>query len=192
VLAWIVVAVVVALPVVGTIVWIAKGSADKRGLEQLVRERGWSSFRGAPGRAPRPGNSPGPLRRLDEKVEQGVTGTHRGRPFALYRYGRSTGGFNADGTRQTGAHRTVVHIEVATPLPKWVLTIGSAQVTCPEGVTLRPEVEEWLTSGGHRQLYVADRTIAVEVKGIPSGKRLLATLDFLNGVADRLPLAEAR
>lgn len=180
-LGWIIAIASVALPVLGFLAWGMKDVVARRGFERLVRAQGWTVSRGSPAR------TAGPLRRLDEKVERTITGTYRGRPFAWYQYARP-GAVNADGTRDGDSLRIVVHIEVTTQLPRWELTVGSRQVVCPDDVTLRPELEDWITSGRYRTVYLSDHTIAVQLKGTPSGKRFLETLDFLNGIADRLPL----
>ncbi len=199
---WIIAIGAVALPIVFFGVWILVGAAKKRGLAKLAREQGWDFFRGARlgdqaaaggvrHEQARTGRAPAPLRRVGESIDQGVVGTYRGRPFGVYRYHRPGSGFNQDGTRESGAMRTVIHVEVDTPLPECAVSISGSEVDCsnPE-LALRPEVVQWLLQnvGRCRGFHTSGRTLAVEPKSLPGKRQLLRTLDFLTDVAAQTPL----
>ncbi|MEV7550806.1 hypothetical protein AB0N89_14370 [Amycolatopsis sp. NPDC089917] len=198
--AWIIAIVAVALPVLLAAWWIFAGAAKKRGLAALARERGWDFFSGAQlgqgasgGRHEQPvrGREPAPLRRVGESIDQAVVGTHRGKPFGVYRYHLPGAGFRPDGTRETGSLRTVVHVEVGAAMPDCTLLISGSEVDCSApGFVLRSEVRDWLTAnaGRCREFHTSGRTVAVAPKSLPSGKQLLRTLDYLADVADRVPL----
>ncbi|KFU82988.1 hypothetical protein SAMN04489729_4170 [Amycolatopsis lurida] len=195
---WIVAIVAVALPLVLAAWWIAAGAAKKRGLAKLAKERGWDFFSGARlgssgGRHEQAatGRAPAPLRRTGESIDQAVVGTHRGVPFGVYRYHQPGAGFRQDGTRESGSLRTVVHVEVGTAMPDCTLSISGSEVDCSNpGFVLRPEVREWLLAnvGRCREFHTSGRTVAVVPKSLPSGPRLLRTLDYLTDVAGQVPL----
>ncbi|MFE5564466.1 hypothetical protein ACFQ68_05690 [Amycolatopsis japonica] len=196
--AWIIAIVAVALPIVLAVWWILAGAAKKRGLATLARERGWDFYSGARlgaagGRHEQPatGRAPAPLRRAGESIDQAVVGTHRGKPFGVYRYHRPGAGFRQDGTRESGSLRTVVHVEAGAAMPDCTLSISGSEVDCSNpAFVLRPDVRDWLTAnaGRCREFHTSGRTVAVVPKVLPSGKQLLRTLDYLADVADRAPL----
>ncbi|GAB3707664.1 hypothetical protein GCM10027598_11160 [Amycolatopsis oliviviridis] len=197
---WIIAIVAVALPVVLAIWWILAGAAKKRGLATLAKERGWDFFSGARlghgasgGRHEQParGRAPAPLRRVGESIDQAVVGTHRGKPFGVYRYHQPGSGFRQDGTHESGSLRTVVHVEVGAEMPDCTLLISGSEVDCSNpGFVPRPEVRDWLTgnAGRCREFHTSGRTVAVVPKSLPSGKQLLRILDYLADVADQAPL----
>jgi hypothetical protein len=199
---WIVAIGSVALPLILFGGWMLTGVLKKRALVGLARAEGWDVFRGArldgspPAKGVRHaakarGRAPAPLRRIGESIEQGIVGTYRGRPFAAYRYRGASGGFNQDGTRQSGSLRTVIHIEAGAELPDCTLSASalSVQVSNPE-IELRPDVETWLVRrvGRYRKFHTTGQTIGVELRSPFGRKKLLETLAFLTETAERMPL----
>jgi hypothetical protein len=199
---WIVAIGSVALPLLVCGGWMVAGVLKKRGLIRLARAEGWDVFRGARlDGSPRTkevrhtsksrGRAPAPLRRIGESIDQGIVGSYRGRPFGAYRYQGAGGGFNQDGTRQSGPRRTVIHIEADSALPDCTLSadLHSVRVSNPE-IELRPDVESWLVRrvGRYRRFHTTGRTISVELRSPLGRKRLLETLDFLTETAERMPL----
>lgn len=202
-LSWVIASVAVGLPIVFTAVMILRGVLKERSLGRLARSAGWDDFRGAGLSGPaakgvrhseaRRGRAAAPLRSVGESVDRGVVGAYRDRPFALYRYLRAGAGFNQDGTRESGSRRTVVHVEVSSPTPDCVLSVGrfSSRMEISNGeVELRPDIEAWLVRncGRYRRFSASDHTLAVELRSSPGKRQLLRALDFLTDAAERLPL----